>query len=83
MPYPARYLYDTYGVRPAVIGDSTWVSEGVRPGAACVSSLIPRRAYAYAERIRRIAAASGVPCPLEVEDRGGSDAQELQRSDQP
>ncbi len=85
VPYLARYIHDTYGVRQALICDITWVTEGVRPGAGCVislrDSLIPRRAYV--ERIRRLAEASGVPYQLEVEGSGGSDAKELQRSDIP
>jgi len=85
VPYLARYIYDTYGVRQALICDITWVTAGVRPGGGCVislrDSLIPRRSYV--ERIRRIAAASGVPHQLEVESSGGSDAKELQRSDMP
>jgi putative aminopeptidase FrvX len=85
VPYLARYIHSTYGVRQALICDITWVTQGVRPGAGCVislrDSLIPRRAYV--ERIRRIAEASGVPYQLEVEGSGGSDAKELQRSDMP
>jgi putative aminopeptidase FrvX len=85
VPYLARYIHDTYGVRQALICDITWVTEGVRPGAGCVislrDSLIPRRVYV--ERIRRIAEASGVPHQLEVEELGGSDAKELHRSDMP
>ena len=85
VPYLARYIYDTYGVRQALISDITWVTEGVRPGAGCVislrDSLIPRRSYV--ERIRRIAAAAGIAHQLEVEEEGGSDAKDLQRSDMP
>jgi putative aminopeptidase FrvX len=85
VPYLARYIYDTYGVRQALICDITWVTEGVRPGAGCVISLrdllIPRRSYVA--RIRRIAEASGVPHQLEVEGSGGSDAKDLHRSDIP
>ncbi|RZK36606.1 MAG: M20/M25/M40 family metallo-hydrolase, partial [Hymenobacter sp.] len=85
VPYLARYIHDTYGVRQALISDITWVTEGVRPGAGCVislrDSLIPRRSYV--ERIRRIAEASGVPHQLEVEGIGGSDAKDVQRSDMP
>lgn len=83
--YLAQFIYETYGVRQALISDITWVSEGVRPGLGCAislrDSLIPRRAYV--ERIRRIAAESGIPFQLEVEGGGGSDAKELQRSAQP
>jgi putative aminopeptidase FrvX len=85
VPYLARYIYDTYGVRQALISDITWATEGVQLGAGCVislrDSLIPRRSYV--ERIRRIAEASGVPYQLEVEGAGGSDAKDLQRSDVP
>lgn len=85
VPYLARYIYDTYGVRQALICDITWVTEGVRPGAGCVislrDSLIPRRRYV--ERIRRLAEAAGIGHQLEVEESGGSDAKELLRSDIP
>ena len=83
--YLARYIYETYGVRQALISDITWVTEGVRPGLGVAislrDSLIPRRSYV--ERIRRIAEASGVPHQLEVEGSGGSDAKELQHGAQP
>ncbi len=83
--YLARYLYQTYGVQQALISDITWVTDGVLAGAGCVislrDSLIPRRAYV--NRIRAIAAASGIAYQLEVEGAGGSDAQELQRADAP
>lgn len=83
--YLARYIYETYGVRQALISDITWVTEGVQAGAGCVvslrDSLVPRRAYV--ERVRRIAAGAGVPFQLEVEGAGGSDAKELQRAAAP
>ncbi|MBD2766406.1 M20/M25/M40 family metallo-hydrolase [Hymenobacter sp. BT664] len=78
--YLARFIYETYGVRQALISDITWVTEGVRPGLGCAislrDSLIPRRSYV--DRIRAIAAESGIPHQLEVEGSGGSDAKELQ-----
>jgi putative aminopeptidase FrvX len=83
--YLAKFLYETYGVRQALISDITWVTEGVHAGQGCVislrDSLIPRRAYV--DRIRAIAEKSGVPFQLEVEGSGGSDAKELQHSAQP
>lgn len=83
--YLARYIYETYGVRQALISDITWVTEGVRPGLGVAislrDSLIPRRSYV--ERIRRIAEAAGIPHQLEVEGSGGSDAKELQHGAQP
>ena len=83
--YLAKYIYETYGVRQALICDITWVTEGVHAGRGCAislrDSLIPRRAYV--DRIRAIAAASGIPHQLEVEGSGGSDAKELQHAAAP
>jgi putative aminopeptidase FrvX len=83
--YLSKYIYETYGVRQALISDITWVTEGVHPGNGVAislrDSLIPRRSYV--ERIRRIAAASGIAHQLEVEGNGGSDAKELQHGAQP
>ena len=78
--YLAKHIYETYGVRQALISDITWVTEGVHAGQGCAislrDSLIPRRSYV--DRIRAIAAGSGIPHQLEVEGSGGSDAKELQ-----
>ena len=83
--YLAQFIYETYGVRQALISDITWVSEGVHAGQGCAislrDSLIPRRAYV--DRIRAIAARSGIAHQLEVEGGGGSDAKELQRANAP
>ena len=83
--YLAEFIYETYGVRQALISDITWVTEGVHAGQGCAislrDSLIPRRAYV--DRIRAIAAAAGIPHQLEVEGSGGSDAKELQRAAAP
>ncbi|WP_216689931.1 aminopeptidase [Hymenobacter siberiensis] len=83
--YLAKYIYETYGVRQALISDITWVTEGVHAGQGCAislrDSLIPRRAYV--DRIRAIAADSGIPHQLEVEGSGGSDAKELQHAAAP
>ena len=83
--YLARFIHETYGVRQALISDITWVTEGVHAGQGCAislrDSLIPRRAYV--DRIRAIAAASGIAHQLEVEGSGGSDAKELQHAAAP
>ncbi|UOQ97063.1 M20/M25/M40 family metallo-hydrolase [Hymenobacter sp. 5317J-9] len=83
--YLAKYIFEKYGVRQALISDITWVTEGVHAGQGCAislrDSLIPRRAYV--DRIRAIAAASGIPHQLEVEGSGGSDAKELQHAAAP
>ena len=83
--YLAKFIYETYGVRQALISDITWVTEGVHAGQGCAislrDSLIPRRVYV--ERIRAIAAAAGIAHQLEVEGSGGSDAKELQHAAAP
>jgi putative aminopeptidase FrvX len=83
--YLAKFIYETYGVRQALISDITWVTEGVHAGQGCAislrDSLIPRRAYV--DHIRAIAAHSGIAYQLEVEGSGGSDAKELQHSAYP
>ncbi|GAB3856414.1 hypothetical protein GCM10028822_28780 [Hymenobacter terrigena] len=83
--YLAKYIYETYGVRQALISDITWVTEGVHAGQGCAislrDSLIPRRAYV--NQIRAIAVDSGIPHQLEVEGSGGSDAKELQHAAAP
>jgi putative aminopeptidase FrvX len=85
VPYLARFIYEAYGVRQALICDITWVTAGVQAGQGCVislrDSLIPRRAYV--ERIRAIARAAGIAHQVEVEGVGGSDAKDLQRADVP
>lgn len=83
IPFLARFIYESYGVRQALICDITWVTEGVKAGQGCVislrDSLIPRRSYV--ERIRAIARMAGIIHQVEVEGSGGSDAEDLQRSD--
>ncbi|WP_201986414.1 M20/M25/M40 family metallo-hydrolase [Hymenobacter rubidus] len=83
--YLAKFIYETYGVHQALISDITWVTEGVHAGRGCAislrDSLIPRRAYV--DRIRAIAARSGIAHQLEVEGSGGSDAKELQHAAAP
>ncbi|WP_114781663.1 M20/M25/M40 family metallo-hydrolase [Botryobacter ruber] len=83
--YLAKYIYEQFGVRQALISDITWVTEGVKAGQGVAislrDSLIPRRSYV--QKIVEIAKASGIPYQLEVEGAGGSDAKELQRSAHP
>jgi len=83
VPYLARFIYETYSVRQALICDITWITAGVQAGNGCVislrDSLIPRRAYV--ERIRAIARQAGIAHQVEIEGVGGSDAKDLQRSD--
>lgn len=83
--YLIKHLYETRGIKQALISDITWVTEGVRAGEGVAVSMrdrsIPRRTYV--ERVLRIAEASGVPYQIEVEGSGGSDGQEVQRSPYP
>lgn len=85
VPYLARYLYETYGVKQALISDITWVTEGVHAGQGVVislrDSLIPRRSFV--NRVIGLAQQTSIPYQLEVEGGGGSDAKELQQSAMP
>ncbi|MFL5762786.1 MAG: M20/M25/M40 family metallo-hydrolase [Bacteroidia bacterium] len=83
--YIQRFIHDKYKVKQALISDITWVTEGVTHGKGVAismrDSLIPRRSYV--ERIIGIAKKSTIPYQLEVEGSGGSDAKELQMSENP
>lgn len=85
VPYLAKYIFDTWGVRQALISDITWVSDGVDHGNGVVISVrdrnIPRRAYV--DRIIGIADKHDGDFQLEVEGTGSSDGGELQRSPYP
>lgn len=80
-----KFLFRKYGIRQALISDISWISDGVFPGKGPVislrDSLIPRRSYL--NRIIAIADKHGCAYQLEVEGSGGSDARELQMSDNP
>lgn len=79
----ARFLWERYQVRQALICDITWVTNGVvHDGGVAISmrdSMLPRRSYL--NRIIELAKQSGVPFQLEVESAGGSDGSVLQKSD--
>jgi len=81
----ARYLYETLSVKQALISDITWATDGVKQGEGVVISLrdsgIPRKAYL--NKIVEIAKDSGIAYQLEVEDAGGSDGNQLQRTPYP
>lgn len=77
----ARFLYEQYKIRQALISDITWVTPVIRHGnGVAVSlrdSLIPRRVYL--NRIRHILDSNNFPYQLEVESAGGSDGSEIQK----
>jgi putative aminopeptidase FrvX len=83
--YLARFIYEKYDVAQGLISDITWVTDGVPHNKGVVISLrdsgIPRKSYV--DRIRKIAAESGIPFQVEVECTGGSDGNALQRSPYP
>ena len=83
--YLGKFVYETYKVKQALISDITWVTDGVEHGKGCVISLrdsaIPRRSFI--RKVISIAEKSSVPFQLEVESSGGSDGNELQKSNYP
>tara|TARA_B100001142_G_C14266931_1_gene629309 strand:+ start:93 stop:1016 length:924 start_codon:yes stop_codon:yes gene_type:complete len=83
--YLAKFIYEKYNVKQALISDITWVTDGVKHGKGCAISLrdsgIPRRSFV--NKIISIAKKSKIPFQLEVENSGGSDGNELQKSPYP
>ncbi len=81
----AKYIYETWKVRQALISDITWVSDGVDHGKGVVISLrdrnIPRREFI--DRVIKVARKHEIPYQLEVEGAGSSDGGELQRTPYP
>ncbi len=85
VPVIAKYIYENYKVKQALIADITWVTEGVLHGEGVAISIrdrsIPRRSFV--NKVISIAQKYGVPNQLEVEGAGGSDGRELQNSPYP
>lgn len=83
--YLARYIYEKWNVRQALISDITWATDGVFLGKGVAISLrdrnVPRKVFV--NKILSIANESGVDYQLEVEGSGSSDGGELQRSPYP
>jgi len=83
--YLAKFIYETYNVKQALISDITWVTDGVEHGKGVAISMrdsgIPRKSYV--DRIINLAQESQIPFQLEVENAGGSDGNALQRSPYP
>lgn len=81
----AKFLYDHFRVRQALISDITWVTDGVAHGKGVAISMrdsgLPRRNYL--DRIIDLARQSKIPFQCEVESVGGSDGTMLQRSHLP
>lgn len=83
--YLQKFIHEKYAVKQALISDITWVTKGVPHGKGVAislrDSLIPRKSYV--DRIISIAEKSKIKFQLEVEGSGGSDAKELQMSENP
>ena len=83
--YLGKFIYETYNVSQALISDITWVTDGVKHAKGCAISLrdsgIPRKSFV--NKIIAIAEKSTIPFQLEVENAGGSDGNELQKSHYP
>ena len=85
VPYLAKFIYEQWKIRQALIADITWITDGVLPMKGVAISLrdrnIPRRSYI--NRIIEIARNRKVNFQLEVEGTGSSDGRELQVSPYP
>jgi putative aminopeptidase FrvX len=85
VPYLAKFIYEKWKVKQALIADITWVTEGVFPGKGVAISMrdrnVPRKAFI--NRIIEIARKRKVDHQLEVEGVGSSDGRELQMSPYP
>lgn len=81
----ARFLYEQWQVRQALISDITWATDGVEPGRGVAISLrdknIPRRAFV--QKVTAIAQHRKIDFQWEVEGSGSSDGGELQRAPYP
>lgn len=85
VPYLAKFIYEKWKVKQALIADITWITDGVLPMKGVAISMrdrnIPRRKYI--DRIIKIAQSSKIDFQLEVEGLGSSDGRELQVSPYP
>ena len=83
--YLGKFIQEKYGVMQALISDITWVTHGVEHGKGCAISLrdsgIPRKSFI--NKVIAIAKKTDINFQLEVEDSGGSDGNELQKSNYP
>lgn len=83
--YLQKFLYKKYKIAQGLISDISWISDGVLSGKGPVismrDSLVPRRSFI--DKIISIAKKNKTIFQLEVEGAGGSDAKELQMSDNP
>jgi putative aminopeptidase FrvX len=85
VPYLAKFIYEKWDVRQALIADITWVSDGIEPGKGVVISMrdrnVPRKLFV--QKVIALARKKKVAYQLEVEGMGSSDGRELQQSPYP
>lgn len=85
VPFLAKFIYEQYAVKQALVADITWITEGVTHGKGVALSMrdrnVPRRVFV--DKIIGLAKQSGIPFQLEVEGSGSSDGRELQVSPYP
>jgi putative aminopeptidase FrvX len=85
VPYLAKFIYEKWKIKQALIADITWVSDGVFPGKGVAISMrdrnLPRRLFV--NKLIDIAKKRKVNFQLEVEGMGSSDGRELQISQYP
>jgi len=85
VPYLAKFIFEEWNVKQALVSDITWISDGIDAGKGVVISLrdrnIPRKLFV--DRIIEVARKREVAHQLEVEGLGSSDGRELQQSPYP
>jgi putative aminopeptidase FrvX len=85
VPFLAKYIFEKWKIKQALISDITWVTDGVQPGKGVAISMrdrhIPRKKFI--NKIIDLAKKSEINFQLEVEGNGSSDGRELQLSPYP
>lgn len=85
VPFLAKFIYEKYHVKQALIADISWITPGITHGKGAVISFrdkeVPRQRFI--REIVRLVKEAGILHQLEVEDAGGSDGRELQTSPYP
>lgn len=85
VPYLAKFIYEKWKIKQALISDITWATDGVALGNGVAISMrdrnIPRKSYV--NKIIALAEKNKVAYQLEVEGVGSSDGRELQTSPYP
>lgn len=85
VPYLAKFIYEKWKVKQALVSDITWATDGVGLGKGVAISMrdrsIPRKSFV--KKIIHIAEKEKLEYQVEVEGVGSSDGRELQGSPYP